>query len=492
MERGTSAGHVVGQHLTRGHRALAMVVAVMVAMVWLGGCGGSRPAVEVDRREVGEAGVVITSVGVLDVERGAVKANQDVTLKGGVIASIAPAGSQPTEPGAVVIDGQGATLLPGLIDVHGHIYADSSPTWVNRLPDPEANLREYLYAGVTTVFDPGDSSGDAIGRRERVASGELIGPHIRTAGPLLTIDGGHPIALVEAFAPWWISWYLAPRVATAVGSPEAARAAVDGLADRDVDFVKIAVDRIPLDAPRMDREIASAIVQQAAEHDLRVVAHIGTTEDAVDTAEAGVAAWVHGVYKERIPEGEIARLAMYQIPMVVTIEVFDRYARALDGPFGANRLERQMVPADMLASFHPPPDDFELGALEGWLALTAENRGAMIDNAARLYEAGVILLAGSDTQSGVFPGAGLHRELVHLTRAGMRPAMAIRAATLDAARFLEDDGDPSYGTVRVGKRADLVLVDGDPSRDIDALLDIREVFLEGVPLVRTPLSGGDG
>ena len=97
---------------------------------------------------------------------------------------------------------------------------------------------------------------------------------------------------------------------------------------------------------------------------------------------------------------------------------------------------------------------------------------------------------GSDTQSGVFPGPGLHRELRHLVRAGLTPSEAIRAATLDAARFLADGAEPDFGAVAVGLRADLVLVEGDPSADIAALERIRQVFVGGVPLERTPLGAG--
>lgn len=460
---------------------------VFVLLVALG-CGAPRPSVDVSRPAVLPDVVVVRGAGVLDLERGVVVAGRDVTLEDGRIRSIEPTGAFRAPADALVIDGAGATLVPGLVDVHGHISADSAPSWARGLPDEEANLRGYLYAGVTTLLDPGDSSGDAAGRRDRIATGEQLGPHVHASGPIHTAVGGHPIALVEAFAPWWIGWYLAPRVAIAVGSEEEGHAAVDAIADDGLDFVKIVMDQIPLDAPRMSSEVAAAIVERAGERGLRVVAHIGTTQDAIDAAEAGVSLWVHGVYKERIPDAQISRLAGYGIPMVVTVEVFDRYARAMAGPLAPTALEREMVPQSLIDSFHPPPDDFDLGPLESWLELVRLQRENMIDNARRLREAGVVLLAGSDTQSGVFPGAGLHRELEHLTRAGLRPAAAIRAATLDAARFIEQRDDPSFGSVVVGKRADLLLVEGDPSRDVAALQRIRAVILEGVPLERRSLA----
>jgi imidazolonepropionase-like amidohydrolase len=238
----------------------------------------------------------------------------------------------------------------------------------------------------------------------------------------------------------------------------------------------------------MTREIASAVVARARSHGLRVVAHIGTTQDAIDAADAGVALWVHGVYKERIPDDQIAKLAGYGIPVVATIEVFDRYARGQHGPIVPTRLERETVHASVLDAFWPIPEDFEVGGLRSWLDLANATLDARIDNVRRLHRAGVTILAGSDTQSGVFPGAGLHRELAHLVRAGMTPTEAIRAATLDSARWLANGAEPDSGTVAVGKRADLILVEGDPSADIAALENIRQVFLAGVPVVRTPVA----
>ena len=112
--------------------------------------------------------------------------------------------------------------------------------------------------------------------------------------------------------------------------------------------MKIVIDEIPLGAPRMRPEVARAIAERARSHGLRTVAHIGTTRDAIIAAEAGVALWVHGVYKERIPDAEIAVLAGYRIPMVATIEVFDSYARLRSGPREATALERETVPAALL------------------------------------------------------------------------------------------------------------------------------------------------
>jgi imidazolonepropionase-like amidohydrolase len=452
-----------------------------------GGCS-SQPAIEV-RLASAEPGVVfISNVSLLDVEQGEMLSGRDVLLAGGRIEKIAVTGEMTAATGALEVDGTGLSLVPGLIDMHGHIETSSTPLWQMAMPDAEANLRSYLYCGVTTLLDPGDSSGDAFGRRERVARGELVGPRIFTAGPILTSPDGHPIAMMEKLAPWWISWYIAPRVAIAIGSVYDADATVDELAADGADFVKIVVDRVPLTSRRMSPGIAKAITARASERGLRVVAHVGTTQDAIDAAEGGVALWVHGVYKESIPEADVARLAGYGIPMVATIEVFDNYARANSGPRKSTKLERETVPKEILDAFHPVPADFDTSALREWLDLNASATKQRSENVRRLHEAGVTILAGSDTQSGVFPGPGLHRELAKLVAAGLTPVEAIRAATWDAARFLANGAEPDFGAVREGLRADLVLVEGDPSVDVSALENIRQVYLGGIPVVRSSIA----
>lgn len=434
------------------------------------------------------ASVLIRNTAILDVEEQIVRRAKDVLLEDGRIAAIEPAGQLAVEEGTQVISGAGKTLVPGLIDMHGHVAANIGPAWDPGLPDPEWNLRAYLYSGVTTVFDPGDPSGTPFERREKVARRVILGPQIYTTGPLLTCPNGHPIALVRELAPWWIAWYIAPRAGTPIDNESTLNKVVDRLAANGADAVKIVIDRIPLTAPRVSREMARAIVKRALTHGLRTVAHIGTTRDAIDAAEAGVAAWMHGIYKERIPDNQIEILAQYGIPMVATLEVFDRYARSGEEPRIASSLERETVSADLLDSFYPVPKNFDIGSLRSWLDLVRNTRGARIENVRRLHEAGVTILAGSDAQSGVFPGSSLHRELHHFVRAGFTPIEAIRAATLDAARFLTMGAEPDFGAIAVGKRADLLLVEGDPSTDLGALSNIKEVFIDAVPVERTSIN----
>lgn len=460
---------------------------VALALVWMAfalACAPERPPL-VRRPAQPAAALWLANVAVLDVATGVRTPGRDVLVRGDRIEAIEPTGASEPPADAERIDGAGGTLLPGLVDAHGHVNTDPSPPWQLALPDPESVLQGYLYCGVTTVLDPADASPDALPRRERVAAGELLGPRIFSAGPALTAPGGHPVALVRRVAPWWIAWYAAPRSAREVASPDAARAASDEIARSGADFVKLIVDRVPADVPRLGVAEIRAAVEAAHVRGVRVVAHIGSLADAVDAARAGVDAWVHGVYQERIPDESVAELAAFGIPMVPTLAVFESYALALDGQRQATPLEREIASAELLRAFDEiPADSPAVEAFRSLLELLRRERGSGRDNVRRLHAAGVEILAGSDPQTGVFPGAGLHRELALLVESGLSPAQAIRAATLAPARFLTRSETPEFGEIAPGRRADLLLVSGDPTDDLAALARIREVIVKGVRLER--------
>ena len=464
---------------------MARALTLFFAALALCACGSDRPQL-VRRPASPPPALWLHDVAVLDVVSGARAPGRDVLVRGERIEAIEPTGTRAAPAGAEVIEGAGATLLPGLVDAHSHVYSDPSPPWQLELPDPEWVLRSYLYCGVTTVFDAADASGDAFERRERVAAGLLLGPRILTAGAAITAEGGHPVALVRAIAPWWLAWYVAPRTAVQVATPEQARDAADEAAQAGADLVKLVVDHLPQEAPRLGSAEIRAAVEAAHARGVRVVAHVGRLEDALDAARAGVDAWMHGVYRERLSDTAVALLAGFRIPMVPTLAVFDSYASVLDGsPRTATPLEREIgTPETMAALEHVPPDAIALATFRAFLEEMQRERASNSDNVRRLHAAGVTILAGSDPQNGVFPGAGMHRELALLVASGLTPAEAIRAATLAPARFLTQQAQPEYGEVAVGRRADLLLVEGDPTADIGALARIRAVILNGVKLER--------
>jgi len=249
----------------------------------------------------------------------------------------------------------------------------------------------------------------------------------------------------------------------------------------------MAIDAVPEGTPRLTEPLAAKIVSEAHRKGLRVVSHVGTFADAVEAGNAGIDAFMHMVYKEPLDEDEAARIASYGIPVVATMGVFENYALLGRGPRVPTPLEKETASAELLASFDTIPADAASPIFREYFDMLFATREAWRKSIRFMRAEGTTILAGSDTQSGVFPGAGLHRELGLLVESGMTPAEAIRAATFDAARFLARAMDPPFGTVAVGKRADLLLVEGDPTADLANLARIRVVMKQGVPLERHPI-----
>lgn len=465
-------------------------IAVVVLALACAACQSTSPPPLVTKPAGPPPRIRITNVFVFDGRVDLLMPPQDVVLDHGRVEGLVRKGMLPAE-GELVIDGTGKILMPGLVDVHGHTGGQSAPSWssAGRFPDPARNLQSYLYAGVTTVFDPGDLAPDVFDRREAVARDELLGPRIFTAGPIFTTPGGHPVGALHGLVPWWLRWYVQRRMTREVGTPDEARAAVAGLVPSRPDFVKVAVDAVPLGAPTLGGAVLQAIVDEARAHGIRTVAHIGTVADALAAADAGVAAWMHGVYKERIPDEAIARFKAARIPYVATTFVFDDYADLVEGTRTSTALERETVPADVLASLEKLPPDALPDDFREFMKLLAATREVRCDNVRRVSAAGVPILAGADAQLGVFPGPALHREIDALIRCGVRPIDALRAATSAAARFVTGQEEPEFGIVRVGSRADLLLVNGNPLVEPAALHSILLVIKDGRVLERHPLAG---
>ncbi len=428
---------------------------------------------------------LISNTNILDVRSGRMIRGQDVVVDGGRITKIRRASGDAPLGYKTVIEGEGTTLLPGLIEMHGHVLFSSAPAWKNSLPDPERNLQAYLYSGVTTVFDVGGLDNRIFKLRAEVAEGKVLGPRLYATGPIITAEGGHPVAIMDKMVPWWLRWWLVKHQTRQIASMDDVSGVIADVAGYAPDALKFAVDRIPEQTPRIRRELLAAAVREGKKHGLRAVAHIGYVEDAVDSGDAGVSLWVHGVYQEEIPDEMISKIASYRIPMVPTTVVFESYALLGREPRKATRLEKETVSSDLLAAFNEVPEDSgNREFFKPYLDHLFEQRMAWRSNVRRLHEAGVTILAGSDMQSGVFPGAGLHRELALLQESGLSPLDVIRAATLNAARYITGEQTPEFGLVEEGMMADLLLVNGDPTKDVAVLSEIREVVAGGVLLKR--------
>ncbi len=402
----------------------------------------------------------------------------------GTIQAVADGGSLAPVAGERRIDGAGKTLLPGLIDSHAHFESHGEALWDVGLPKLDDIGEAYLYAGVTTALVMQGST-EQFDYFHRAEQGKVASPHLYMAGPRVTAPNGFPINLYRALLPWPLS-SLATRPMKTAANAEEARAVVDETAlEFSPTFYKITSDAFPPGAPKLSTEAMVAAIQRAKEKGMRPTAHIGAPEDVLIAGEAGLELFAHPPTSAVFTDAQVARLAQLKIPFVST----QRFLTATEdlAQDHGTPLDHAIVRADTLEKFANRPADFRYpGVPEGMdvEALLAKDKQNLRENALKVWRAGIPLFVGTDAGSpGVIPGSSLHRELRALVAAGMPPTDVLKAATSAPADFL--DPQHRFGRVRVGQRADLLLVKGDPTQDIAATEAIVEVFQDGKRLARS-------
>jgi imidazolonepropionase-like amidohydrolase len=458
-------------------------LAVAAGIIALAAACGHEPLL-VTRPAGASRSLIVRNVRVFDAPAAVLRDGLwDVVVRQGRIAAIERPGA--AGGGLPEIDGQGGTLVPGLVDVHTHTASTANPPWqISLLPNVDANLAAFLYAGVTTALDLGNLSPAVFRERERVATGAELGPRLYAAGPVFTAPGGHPAEVLRAWLPWYLRWYVLPRATREVATAEDGRRAVAALLPERPDILKLAIDAgAGGDVPCLAPETIAAITAAGHAAGVRSIAHIGSSAEAIAAVRGGVDALAHVPWREELSDAAVAVIAAAHVPVVATLAIWDVSAVVRAHPSDFLPIEREVARPDLLATLlapPPPPDP----ATAAFLRAAAAGHEARRRNVAKLRAAGVQVLAGSDgANPGQLPGAGLHLELVKLVDAGLAPGEALRVATWENARFLAGEG-ADFGEVAVGKRADLVLVAGDPTARIDDLSRISRVILDGTPLER--------
>ncbi|EOD68152.1 amidohydrolase family protein [Amycolatopsis vancoresmycina] len=364
-----------------------------------------------------------------------------VLADGGRITAV---GDGLTAPGADVVAGAGRTLLPGLIDAHVHIT--------------RSGLRHGFAFGVTTQLDMFADPAVLWALRAEAARGGAVSD-FRSAGTGATAPGGHPAQLVHhgLFGPF-------PTLA----SPSEAPAFVAARVAEGSDYLKVFASSVPGEGhrPSLTADAVAALVAAAHEHGLLAVVHAMDVRSALAAVRAGADGLVHLPF-DRPPGPEfVAELAARDAFVVPTLTVLESFC----GRPGAVEPEAaRVLDAAALATLTAT---MATEATDGYAA------GYAADVVAPLARAGVCVLAGTDAGApGTAHGLSLHRELALLVEAGLTPQAALTAATSAPARRF---GLADRGEVVAGKRADLVLVEGDPLADIRATRRPAAVCREGV------------
>jgi imidazolonepropionase-like amidohydrolase len=429
-----------GREISRCGAVIACVVAILAAMAAT--ASAQAPA---GKRTVIRAGRV------LNVRTGELRANQAIVIEGDKVAQIASSSEVKAAAGDTTIDLPDATVLPGLIDAHTHLTFELSSLGYQGLGISTArealrgakNARRTLEAGFTSVRNVGARDYADIALRDAINDGDVIGPRMVASGPALGITGGHcdENLLPPAFH------FQGDGVADGI---EAVQHKVREVIKYGADVIKICATGGVLskgddpNASQYTLEEMKAIVADAHRLGRKVAAHAHGAEGVRWASEAGVDSVEHGHLMDDVAIATLKKNGTYLVPTLFLTEYMQQNMERSDVPEYSKQKMRMVAAAAQ-------------------------------QNAKKAFAAGVKVAFGTD--AAVYPH-GLNAGEFHVyVKLGMTPLAAIQTATINAADLL--GWSKQVGTLEPGKWADLIAVDGDPTKDVTILEHVRFVMKGG-------------
>ncbi|MGC2110796.1 MAG: amidohydrolase family protein [Candidatus Korobacteraceae bacterium] len=400
--------------------------------------------------------VVLAHVRLIDGTGAPPRENVFITIRAGEIVAITKGGAE-SQKNARVVDYTGKTVMPGLINAHGHLAlvcgTQNSATCYTK-DNVIAELRQYERYGVTCMLSLGLNRDLIYEVRAEQRAGKLDGATVYSGDRGIGVpDGAPPLsrAADQLYTP---------------ATPVEARADVDAMASRHADLVKIWVDNLHGTKPSMDPAVYRAVIEEAHRDGLRVAAHIYYLADATEVVTDGVNVLAHSVRDQAITSDLLAAMkqrGVYYIPTLTVDASFFMFAEHPEwknDPFlqkavGPELLEALTGDAARQKTEHDPN-------------LATHKRDFANDqkNLKLAYDAGVKV--GFGTDSGAMParvpGFAEHHELEMMVQSGLTPMQAIMCATKTNAELLGIE--KITGTLTVGRQADLMVLDGNPLGDI--------------------------
>jgi imidazolonepropionase-like amidohydrolase len=363
--------------------------------------------------------------------------NATIVVQNGRVTAAGAAAAVNVPQGAERVALTGKTIIPGLINAHGHVN------------DADRDLRVYAAYGITTVVSLGGEADAVFAARASQDTPALTRARVYVAGPVLA-----PTTQVEA------------------------RRQVADLAPHRVDFVKIRVDDSLGTVAKMPPEVYRAVIEEAHRQKLRVAAHLFYLADAKGLLDAGVDLLAHSVRDAAVDAEVIGKLRARNICVVPTLMrevstfVYESTPDFFSDPLFTRFADAPLV-AELRATAAQAAVKADPAAQRYKTALEVASR-----NVKALHDAGVTIAMGTDTgPRGRFQGYFELMELELMVKAGLTPAQAIAAATGNAARCTGLAG--SLGTIAQGHWADFIALDANPLDDISNVRRIDSVWIAG-------------
>ena len=366
----------------------------------------------------------------------------NVVVRDGMIRGV---GADLVAPGpAQAIDGKGKTLLPGLFDSHTHLGTTNG----------EVFLRDALKFGVTTELEMWGSS-ESVALRNRIAAdGSLDLSDLRTAATGITVPHGHPTQMGG------------PDIPT-LGPNDDVQAFVDARIAEGADYIKVIYEPR---FPTLTRAQIEDVIAAVHRRNKLVVVHVTRQAEAREVIAAGADGLAH-IFTDSPPQPGFAELAaQHHVFVIPTLALFE----AIAVPEARRWWQQSAGLAPFISPSMRQTLDMKFPPGFGGKEALANAEAAV----AALHHAGVRLLAGTDAPApGMAHGLSLHRDMELLVQSGLTPLEALAAATSEPARTF---GFYDRGRIAVGLRADLLLVNGDPSANIAACRDIAGIWKLGL------------
>ena len=399
----------------------------------------------------------------IDGHEGVPIQNSVILVEGDRIVHVGTVSDTEVPAGARVIDANGLTVMPGLNEAHAHLivvghgfYDEYFPRYMGRWREiMEISARQLLMAGVTTARDLGAPLEDAIWVRDEINAGRMVGPRLFVSGPFLQKSLPVPVGTrydyrTQAFVRWTVD-----------GPGDAVRKARQ-LIDAGVDVIKV------IQLGQLTREERLAIAGEAHRAGLHMAVHAGSVEEVRAAAEMGVGSIEHmgGGRNPLYPEESLRLIAENGIVASVTSLVSRIYDITAEYP---ERLDNPQLKADL------PSDIYEdvRGSLDYFSRLNYFS-GAKEANRhhpaklRQLYQNGVRLVIGTDSGTPMnFHYESTWQEMDLFVRYGIPPMKVISMATRHPALLYGEFDD--LGTIEPGKLADIIVVNGNPLRNMSAL-----------------------